>query len=127
MGANNHGWGQMGTIRLVGRIPGWRSGIPPSDLKPSSKAKPTPPSSTLSAVTSTSASSKLTNGSTISSGAPLLTPRPIADVGDDVEFSFSNLFEDTVDEEIERAESLTCVRKKAPSASVVSPSVYNLI
>ena len=111
-------------FRLAGRIPGWRLGIPPSDSKPSSKAKPTP---SLSAATSTSASSKLTKGSTRSSGAPPLTPGFITDVGDDVEFSFSNLFEDAVDEETERAESLARVRKKAPSASVVSPSVYNFI
>ncbi|OJA09321.1 hypothetical protein AZE42_07478 [Rhizopogon vesiculosus] len=80
-------------------LDGGDPGIPATDSggsKPSLKAKPTPPPC-VSVVTSsaTTDSSKLTRGSTISSGHSHLTPEPNnipANAGDDIEISFSELF-----------------------------------
>jgi hypothetical protein len=101
-------------------ISGWRTDIPPAGSKPSSglrKKLSTMPSN----FSSTAPSSKLTMGSTISSGGAPLTPiDTIADAGaDNVADHFTTLFaDDDLDESVERSQALA--RMSKPRAAQVS-------
>jgi hypothetical protein len=121
--------------QLAGRVPGWKQGLF-AGSKPLSgtKAKSTSQPSIVSAVTSSTSSSKLTRGSTISDGPFPLTPGlniAPTDAGDDVVghsvSKISELFEESdMDENIEREESLTRIRNFEAS-SAVSPPTHSVI
>ncbi|KAG1781230.1 hypothetical protein EV702DRAFT_962891, partial [Suillus placidus] len=104
----------------AGRISGWRSDIPPAGSKPSSglrKKIPTMPSN----FSSTVPSSKLTMGSTISSGGAPLTPiNTIADAGaDNVADRFMTLFADNdLAESVERSQALARMSKPRATQGV---------
>lgn len=102
------------------RIPSWISKIPADCSKSPSnlKIRPFPLPSDFSGITS---SSKLTRGSTISSGGALLTPiNTITNSGaDNVADRFTTLFtDDDLVESVERSQALT--RMSKPKAAQVS-------
>ncbi|KAG1816668.1 uncharacterized protein BJ212DRAFT_1480542 [Suillus subaureus] len=101
-------------------ILGWRTDIPPAGSKPSSslrKKLSTMPSN----FSSTAPSSKLTMGSTISSGGAPLTPiDTIADAGaDNMADCFTTLFADNdLDKSVERSQALACMSKPRAAQGV---------
>ncbi|KAG1719778.1 hypothetical protein EDB19DRAFT_1967678 [Suillus lakei] len=107
----------------VERIPGWRTEVPAASVgsKPSSNAFRKRPSTMPSDFSSTAPSSKLTMGSTISSGGAPLTPiNTIADAGtDNVADRFTTLFaDDDLAESVERSQALARMSKPRAAQGV---------
>ncbi|KAG2336475.1 hypothetical protein BDR05DRAFT_1005830 [Suillus weaverae] len=109
-------------------ISGWRTDIPPAGSKPSSSLRKKL-SMMPSNFSSTAPSSKLTMGSTISSGGAPLTPiNTIADAGaDNVADHFMTLFvDDDLDESVERSQALAHMSKpRAAQGIKISSKVPN--
>lgn len=92
---NNSDTASPKKFSFAGRVPGWISTVPTNTSKPSSVSKATTHSCSTSI---SSAFSKLTRGSTISSNVPPpSTPISIPDTGS----TFSNLYASDADEDEE--------------------------
>ncbi|KAG1722206.1 hypothetical protein EDB19DRAFT_1958667 [Suillus lakei] len=107
----------------VERIPGWRTEVPAASVgsKPSSNAFRKRPSTMPSDFSSTAPSSKLTMGSTISSGGAPLTPiNTITNAGtDNVADHFTTLFaDDDLAESVERSQALARMSKPRAAQGV---------
>jgi hypothetical protein len=108
----------------IGRIPNWRTHIhigkpsSESNLKHRGRASGAP-----STISSATPSSKLTRGSTLSSGGALLTPIDTPDAGaNDVSDLFTTLFaDDELTDSVERSQALARMSKS--KASQVSPTI----
>lgn len=97
---NNSDTASPKKFSFAGRVPGWISTVPTNTSKPSSVSKATTHSCSTSI---SSAFSKLTRGSTISSNVPpLSTPISIPDAGS----TFSNLYVSDADEDEDEDEEL---------------------
>ncbi|KAG1775764.1 hypothetical protein EV702DRAFT_1198963 [Suillus placidus] len=112
---------------LAGRIPGWRSDIPTGvGSKPSSKA--TPSTAAPSTTFKSTPSSRLTKGSTISSGSVPLTPISTSDAGVNIMGShYTAWFEDDrVNDSIERSQAHARMNAKVPQGIKISPQVNDV-
>ncbi|KAG1762551.1 hypothetical protein EDD22DRAFT_847009 [Suillus occidentalis] len=105
---------------LAGRIPNWMSSIPIGGSKPSSLNLKHRSSGAPSTISSTTPSSKLTSGSTLSSGGALLTPIHTPDVGpNDVSDLFTTLFaDDELTDSAERSQALARMSKSKAAQGV---------
>ncbi|KAG1829626.1 hypothetical protein EV424DRAFT_1344074 [Suillus variegatus] len=109
----------------TGRIPNWRTHIPIGGSNPSSNLKHRA-SGAPSAISSTAPSSKLTKGSTTSSGGALLTPIDTPDAGaNNVSDLFTTLFaDDELTDSVERSQALARMSKaKAAQGVKISQNV----
>ncbi|KAG1889826.1 hypothetical protein F4604DRAFT_1914339 [Suillus subluteus] len=104
---------------LAGRIPNWMSSIPIGGSKPSSNLKHRS-SGAPSTISSTTPSSKLTRGSTVSSGGALLTPIHTSDVGpNNMSDLFTTLFaDDELTDSAERSQALARMSKSKAAQGV---------